>query len=150
MKLYESIEDMPVYNWFKCIELKDYSWCLVDKIEVKKDSDLQKLTDCFEKLYCQFIDRFGISKELQDIIDIQNQIKVLEIDLALGTKTAKIFLNIKYLELEDKMKSDGSKKSTHKVAIERFLGFKIDLKTTTVTEYYEYLNELRDNGRSTD
>lgn len=149
MKLYESIEDFPVYNWFKCIETKDYSWCLVEKIEVKED-ELYKLAICFENLYFQFLDRFGISDELNDILDIQNQIKVLEIDLKLGKKTAKIFLNIKKLELEDKLQSDKPKNTTHKVAIEKYLGFKIDLKSTSVLEYYEYLEDFKNNGRATD
>lgn len=142
MKFYESIEDMPVYNWFKCVENKEYKYCLVDIKEY--DESKQELFELqFEKLYCEFIDTFGIPKDLDDIIILQNQILVLEIDIALGKKAAKTFLNIKKLELEEKLNVEKPKTGSHKIAIEKYLGFRLNLKEVSVLEYYNYLEVLK-------
>lgn len=142
MNLYTTIDELPAYNWFKCIENKEYKYTLKD-VSKYNDKLKQKCEDAFNKLYCEFIDTFGISKELGDIVNLQRQILVLEIDIALGKKAAKTFLNIKKLELEDKLNVEKPKTNTHKVAIEKYLGFRLNLKETTVTEYYNYLEVLK-------
>lgn len=142
MKLYTTIEDFPAYNWFKCVEYKDYKYTLIDEKEYK-DELKEECEDAFNKLYCEFIDTFGISKELGDIVNLQNQILVLEIDLSLGKKTAKTFLNIKKLELEEKLNVEKPKTNLHKVAIEKYLGFRLNLKEVTTLEYYNYLEALK-------
>lgn len=149
MKLYDTIEDFPAYNWFKCIELKDYSYCLIDKTKFKKTL-LPKCEERFNKLYLEFIDTFGISKDLRDIIELQKQILALKIELKLGKKTAQTFLTIKEIELKEKMETEKPKTNLHKVAIEKYLGFRLNLKEISVLEYYNYLEVIRiDNGRAT-
>lgn len=142
MKLYTTIEDLPAYNWFKCVENKEYKYTLVDEKKYK-DELKDECEIAFNNLYCEFIDTFGISKELGDILALQNQILVLEIDLSLGKKTAKTFLNIKKLELEEKLNVEKPKTNLHKVAIEKYLGFRLNLKEVTTLEYYNYLEALK-------
>lgn len=149
MKLYESIEDMPVYNWFKCVENKDYKYCLVD-IKKYKDAYLLKCTECFSKLYAEYIDTFGISKQLEDILNIQNQIAVYKINIALGKKSDKTFLSIKETELKEKLEAKQVKTNTTKVIIEKYLGFRLNEKEVTVKDYYNYLEVIKENGRTTD
>jgi hypothetical protein len=149
MKLYESIEDFPVYNWFKCIETKDYSCCLMN-VKQYKPTLLVKCEEQFNKLYLEFIDTFGISKDLREIIELQKQILALKIELKLGKRTAQTFLTIKELELDEKMETEKPKTNLHKVAIEKYLGFRLNLKEVTVKEYYNYLEAIKtDNGRAT-
>jgi len=145
MNLYTTIDEFPVYNWFKCIENKEYKYTLID-VNKYTDKQKNKCEDAFNTLYCEFIDTFGISRELGDIVAIQKQILVLEIDIALGKKSAKTFLNIKKLELEEKLNVEKPKTNTHKVAIEKYLGFRLNLKETTVTEYYNYLEALKQSN----
>lgn len=143
MKLYTTIEDLPAYNWFKCVENKEYKYTLVDEKKYKDDLK-DECENAFNNLYCEFIDTFGISKELGDIVNLQNQILALEIDIALGKKTAKTFLNIKKLELEEKLNVEKPKTNLHKVAIEKYLGFRLNLKEVTTLEYYNYLYAIKE------
>lgn len=142
MNLYTTIDEFPAYNWFKCIENKEYKYTLID-INKYNEKLKDKCEDAFNKLYCEFIDTFGIPNELGDIVNLQRQILVLEIDIALGKKAAKTFLNIKKLELEEKLNVEKPKTNLHKVAIEKYLGFRLNLKEVTTLEYYNYLEVLK-------
>ena len=142
MQFYTTIEDFPAYNWFKCVENKEYQYTLIDIKEYNEDLK-HECENAFNTLYCNFIDTFGISKELGDIIALQNQILVLEIDLACGKKSAKTFLNIKKIELEEVLSVEKPKTNLHKVAIEKYLGFRLNLKEVTALEYYNYLEALK-------
>lgn len=151
MELYNTIDEMPVYNWFKCIEVKDYKYCLRN-IYVAKNEDLAIYKAQFEALYSEFIDTFGISDHLRDIIELQNEIMVYEIDKVLtGDKTLQFDIEMMQLKLADKLKVKQSKANTTKVAIEKYLGFRLNEKEVTVLEYYNYLEAIKeDNGRTTD
>ena len=66
-------------------------------------------------------------------------------------KAIKTFIELKELELADKLNVKQSKTNTAKVAIEKYLGFRINEKEVTVKEYYDYLQAIKeDNGRATD
>lgn len=139
MKFYTSIDELPIYNWFKCIDKKEYSYVVK---EGKANEDESK--EAFGKLYAEYIDTFGISKILETVLGLQNEILVLKIDKALTKDNSlQFFIDMKELELADTMNVKQSKINTSKIAIEKYLGFKLNEKEVTVKEYYEYLEALK-------
>ena len=151
MELYTHIDEMPIYNWFKCIESKDYTYCLI-KRKVCVEDELNECMDAFNEMYCQYIDTFGIGENLQEILRLKNQILSYKIDIALTNDTSiQTFIDIKEIELNGLMDNKGTKTNTAKVAIEKYLGFRLNEKEVTVSEYYNYLKAIQeDNGRATD
>lgn len=143
--IYQSIDDMPVYNWFKCTETGDFSWCSTSKKE-----DVNKCTAAFNKMYMQYIDKYGVNQDLQQILNLKNDILIHKIDMALtGDRTIKTMIAIKELDLK-KLTQDDKKTNinTSKVAIEKYLGIRINTKEVTVSEYYDYLEVIKlENGR---
>lgn len=143
MKLYTDISDFPVYNWFKCIETRDYTYVMVNRKECKGD-ELVKCELVFSELYAQYIDTFGVGDNLQAIIRLQNQILSHKIDIALtGDISLETFIDIKEIELAKLMETKEVKGNGAKIAIEKMLGFQINERTTSVKSYYEYINELK-------
>lgn len=143
MKLYNDIADFPIYNWFKCIDTKDYSYVLVERKECNK-SQLNECELAFSDMYSQYLDTFGVSDELQAILRIQNQITIHKIDYVLtGDATHEVFIDIKEIELAKLMEVKEVKGNSAKVAIEKMLGFAINERTVSVKSYYEYINELK-------
>jgi len=63
--IYTSIEDMPIYNWFKCIDTKDYSYCSSERKNITEDV-LKECEIAFNTCYDEFIYTFGISPELAE------------------------------------------------------------------------------------
>lgn len=149
--LYNDIADFPIYNWNKCIETKDYTWCLIERKECNENESIDCM-QAFSDMYAQYIDTFGISDQLSSILSLQNQITVHKIDMALsGDGTIETFIDIKQLELDKLLEVKEVKGNSAKVAIERMMGFQINERTTSVKSYYEYINELKNsNGRTTD
>lgn len=137
---YVSIDEMPAYNWFKIAETADFKWCAKDQKKV--DEEMSKIA--YGQMYMQFIDTFGVSEMMQEILSLQNQIAVYEIDKALtNDMSLEVFIKIKKHELKKLTEDNKSKSNGAKVAVEKWLGFRLDMRSTTVREFYEYTNELK-------
>lgn len=143
MTFYTSIDYMPVYNWFKCIEDKRYQFCMVNPKHFK-DSILAKAKAAFSKIYAEYVDTFGVAESLQDIIAKENEILCLKIDKAItGDAFLETMIEIKQIELADLLKEKPTKTNFAKVAIEKYMGFRLNEREVTVREYYDYLNVIK-------
>lgn len=145
MKFYESIEDMPIYNWFK-VNNGDMRFMLI-KQTTKYDG--KKAREYFDKIYSEYIDVFGISESYLKVIELKKNISVLQIEKALtGDKILNNFIRIAQLELDD-INSKTNKTNTNevKVHLEKYLGFRLNEKETSVKEYYTYLNVMANDSR---
>lgn len=145
MILYDSIDDMPIFNWFKCVEKSEYKYCLksgeYDEVICKEQ---------FGLLYGQFIDKYGINENLAEIIRLQNKILVHKINLVVNEDRSELtFIEIAQIELDNLLNIKESKSNTAKVAIEKYLGCQINTKQTSVVEYYDYIEAIKQdkNGR---
>ncbi len=149
MNFYESIDELPIYNWLKCIDKKDYTYCL-KKIKPCSKNDLAKCEEKFNSFYYEFLDRYGINDKLSDIIELKNEILINEIELAItGDRFINTIIQLKKEELEKLIEQKVIKTNSSKIAIEKYLGFRINEKEITVVEYYDYLKEIEENVRTT-
>lgn len=137
---------MPVYNWNKIIEKQLYQYVLVDLKEHKEKNELLYKQQ-FEVLYNEFLDTFGINDHLKSIIELQNEIVLYKIDIALtGDKSLTALQQLAEQRLQKKIEVKKTSTNLVKVHIEKFMGFRIDEKQVTVYEYYNYLKAL-ENGK---
>lgn len=101
----------------------------------------------FEMLQNDFIDHFGVSKEYQKKLRKKIEIELLELEvLHTKDKSKNVFIRIAKKELEEmenhKVHGNDSKL---KMAIEKYLGFRLNLREVSVFDFYSYANELK-NG----
>lgn len=145
MKYYQSIEDMPIYNWFK-VNNGDFRFMLV-KHSIKYDFD--KAKEAFDKLYSEYIDTFGISESYLKVIELKKNISVLKIEMALtGDRFLKNFIRMSEIELNDiNSRTNKTNVNEVKVHLEKYLGFRLNEKETSVKEYYTYLNVMANDSR---
>jgi hypothetical protein len=137
---YTTIEDLPVYNWNKIIEAQKYNYILLNPLQ--KDYNVNECKNQFAVLYEEFIDTFGINEQLRGIIELQNEITIYKIDIALGSKSLEALLKLTQSKLKKKLEKKESKGNLTKVYIEKFLGFRLNEKEVTVYEYYNYIKAL--------
>ena len=136
-KYYLSIDEMPLNNWMECHKgnihyIKKYG-------KRDNDNDLKYWT----RLIDQHIDRFGIQDEYKDLMDTQVELAKAQMDYV-ADENRKALNTIKRLEfkLNKMMVSNGKNIDVDDVLIylSKFLGYKIDRFTLTVTEYFKMIN----------
>lgn len=139
-KYYQSIDEMPVYNWFKINETNDTRWMLLDK---NKEPD-NKATEAFQKVLDEYIDTFGISENYLRRLELKKELICHMTDLEI-TKDRFIenFIDQINTELSQLDKKEETRNTNSgKVHLEKYMGFRINTKETTVKEYYEYMGEM--------
>ncbi len=151
-ELYETIEDLPLYNWHKIHEKSDYTYLRVRRIngQVSKE-EFKKLKKTWDEIFSEYIDRFGFSKEFLSLFEKKKLIAYYQ-QLFIETLDPSLHTIIAVMELElsqDKPKDTKDNFWSSKALIERLCGFSIDTKKTTVIEFYSQIESLRKDGKLT-
>lgn len=146
-KYYTSIEELPVYNWWKLHEKNDFKQVLkaqsdkIDERVVKVSKDLQS----------EFIAVFGIDENYAQYLRKQIQIELLKIQvLKTGDRSLETMIDILEVELEEVTRKEEDKGlNTSVIAVEKWMGFKLDTKKISTFEYYSYIKAIEKavNGR---
>ncbi len=148
--VYQDIDEMPIFNWFKISETNDLSWLLLDRKDFKK-ADPKLLEKTFEELRDQWLDTFGIPEKMREVWVLKRDIFVLECDLHLtGDRSLITFIEIKKSELQEALKAEQADiqltNTEVKAYVEKFMHIKIDAKTTSMRDYYTYVKLLKDEA----
>jgi hypothetical protein len=143
-KFFDSIEEISIYNWQKVVDTGDLKWIVIEDGETTE----KEAVNAWHTLQDQWIVQFGNSKSWKDIITLKHEIWMLYAEyLETGNQDIEMeadLLMADYLEMKTKeIKADFYKEKA-KLDIE--IGFRVDPKSTSVVEYFSYLNDVS-NGR---
>lgn len=142
---YKSIEELPIFNWFKIQETNDLKWLMKDPGDCTK-GQVSTLETYMQKMTDEYVDTFGISDEHRRILMLKTDIACLEIDFLLnGDRKINTFLKIKRKELEKLITKSQSRETTNiQVHVSKYMGGSlINMRTTTVKEFYGILQEMK-------
>lgn len=132
---------MPILNWWKLHETSDFKWLLKDDNK-KVNRYAEKVA---KRVRNEFINVFGLDERYKQYLKKVCKLELYYIDMAItGDRSKKIFADVLELELKDLLtEEEKNVVYNHGVMhIERFMGFKLDVKTTTVYEFYSYVKEI--------
>jgi hypothetical protein len=142
-KVWGSIEEMPIYNWVKILETGDLKWLFIDKGRVSEQA-----SDHWLILQQQYIDEFGLDENYKQQLRLMEKLKTLNLDFVL-TRDRSLLNVIKITEIDLEM--DGSKEaiSFYQILdyVEKYKGFSIDPKKTSVMKWYYSLKNMSNNGK---
>ena len=134
---YQSIEEVPLFNWQKCLE-GDVKYV---NLETKEDSGNQ---EAFNKLYDSFLQKRGVNKEYKKYLDILKKKAMLQCEFLITKDNFKLT----QIEIEDAKIVSLQKTSESGLSIEKtliylgkWLGYRLDWKVITVTEFYSIMEE---------
>jgi hypothetical protein len=145
---YKSLEELPIYNWDKCVRSGELKYLLLDP-NLKCDVDLLEL---FMKFHQDYLDIFGANEESERYLSLLKQ-KIHHIEqIILGVKFHKNYLKIVDFEIEAIEKKKGDSQDLFDICaiLSKFMGFQLDVKKVTVIDYYKYIKLLEKhntNGR---
>ena len=154
---YNSIYDLPIYNWYKMRKLNDLSFLFKDKSKHKSEltEEQQKyLTDVYLDMLTEFFDEFGQTKDFKKELKLKSEIIDLRLEYA-STGDEFILNDLEMLESELlKKQADNIDKDLNidedeqmKIAIAyvgKLLGHPIDTREVSVLQFYTQL-VLREN-----
>ena len=144
---YTTIEDMPIYNWFKVNSTGDLRFVLT-KHRTKYDTI--KAKQAFDSMYSEYIDVFGIGETYERVLDLKCRIMELKLDKEItGDMFIQNFINMAQMDLND-LNNQTNKTNTNevKVHLEKYLGFRLNEKEISVKEYYTYLNVMANDRKA--
>lgn len=138
-KHYDSIDDMPLYNWNKCIN-GDYYYVRIDE----KQLDLPECEEAFKKVYESYMNVFGIDRKYKEQIETIKKIALLQCDYLITKDQFKLTqIEVENAKLEmfnGKLASNVTLQQTL-IYLSKWLGYRLDWKQVTVSEYYTILEE---------
>lgn len=142
---YKSIDDMPIYNWFKIHDTGDLKHLLINKDRLSEEGKII-IQRRWKKVYDQYLKRFGFGDSFTWLIEKQRQIALLMIEKAeTGNLVLETFIDLAEAEIEKKnieTKKTSSDFFEIKNFVEKEVGFRIDVKQCSVSEFYSYVKTL--------
>jgi hypothetical protein len=134
---YQSIEEVPLFNWQKCLE-GDVKYV---NLETKEDSGNQ---EAFNKLYDSFLQKRGVNKEYKKYLDILKKKAMLQCEFLITKDNFKLT----QIEIEDakivslqKTSEEGLSIDKTLIYLGKWLGYRLDWKIISVSEFYSILEE---------
>lgn len=137
---YNSINDLPVYNWWKLNETGDLIWLLREPC---KPTSIQMgiLSEKYSRIMQEFYSVYGISDEYRNILNKQREIALLKCTYIItGDRINETLIDIAKFELSEMVKQETDITFYDiKAIVEKQMGFRIDARSCTVAEYYSYI-----------
>jgi hypothetical protein len=149
MKYFESIDELPIYNWNEIHKTGDLTFMLIDRTKTK-GVNFKKLLEQWELIYEQYILKFGFDSHYLSILEKQLYIAELIIEKAeTGDNSINTFIELEkqlLLKLQEKNKSTGDFYES-KSRLEKELGFYIDIRKCSVVEFYSYIKTIEKDAK---
>jgi hypothetical protein len=135
---WNSIDEMPLYNWIKCNNGK-LEYTRKNKKGNKKNDALS-----WGKLYNEYLHEFGLDTRYKKYLEAQKKKAILQSEYVITKEKFKLTeIEIQKQRIEDLAMYFGEGKQIEVILtwLGMFLGYKVDQKTTTVKEYFVILEE---------
>ena len=139
-KHYKSISELPLYNWVKISagELK-----FLQK-NIEENCSQEELQNAYEILFDDYLIKRGLSKSYKRLLDLMKKKTLLECEYIITGERFKLT----EIELTEQMLRSEIGKDTVDISIEKslvflskWIGYRLDWKVVTVSEYYIILEE---------
>ena len=130
-RYYQDLEELPIYNWWKIHEKKDLKYLIKDGKKLTHHAAV-----IFDSLYSEFISIFGVSDNYKRYLEKLIEIEVAQIDRVINKdESLQTFIEIMEIELEEiKNETMGGNYMDGAIAVEKFMGFKLNPKEVSVFE----------------
>ena len=141
----QSIDELSLWNWRKCVDGK------IEFTRLKKTVGTKaKDAEAWIKLLDQHIERFGLGKDHEQIINLKLELAELQCDYCIEGNA---FLLNRIRMIEQDMKDiieraqNGATVDECLMALSKWMGFHLKQKEVTVVEFNTYLEGFQKAGK---
>ena len=135
-KVYTDLDEMPLHNWTK-VQAGDLRYIYKFRTFMVTES----ANEAYEKLYDQFIERFGLPDEYIDMLDRMKEHALAIADYIANPNepinhTRKEIARIEMESFMSGAKSEPVNSGEYIAAVEKHYGIAIDVHNTTVQQFF--------------
>jgi len=142
--MYKGIEDMPIFNWWEC-EKNLLQYVFKDRERVywwERSKAEQRLYE----IKSEFFEKIALNAELEAYILKKFKLQELRCDMFLSNdrafETKYLILKAEIKALEKRSSQQAVSSYDQKAALDKYLGFRVDITKTTVVEYHAYVQQM--------
>lgn len=139
-KYYKLIEEIPLFNWVK-INAGELHF-------IKKEDDCifteTELSEAWDILFDDYLTKRGLSKSYKKLLDVMKKKMLLQCDFIITGDMFKLTqIEVEEQNLQQLVSKDNVDISVEKslVFLSKWIGYRLDWKIITLTEYYIILEE---------
>ena len=139
-KYYKLIEEIPLFNWVK-INAGELHF-------IKKESDCifteTELSEAWDILFDDYLTKRGLNKSYKKLLDVMKKKMLLQCDFIITGDMFKLTqIEVEEQKLQQLVSKDNVDISVEKslVFLSKWIGYRLDWKIITLTEYYIILEE---------
>lgn len=157
MKYFESLDDLPIYNFWKIRETGDLVYLFQewksDEVEAASKRRVWRsvLVDLWRKMDAEFIENFAMTDEFFNRLLIEKKIINLQLEYMISkSSVVRARLKGEQQKLELNYHNEESKPvKLHEfiAGIEKYIGFQIDEKKISTNKVYSYVNQMKEQSR---
>ena len=145
--VYPDLNTLPIANWWKINSTNNYAYLLrVNRDETEQEYTI--LEGKYDNLMEDYIIRYGMNEQLNDVLEKQREIALMRIDLILkNDPSLQTLIEVAEIELNELVKSqEGMSYQTLKAIIDKVMGFQINENTTSVVQFQSYIELTKQHG----
>lgn len=147
MKFWTSIDDLPIYNYYKFIESKDLNWLIYEQPTKKVDEDWKK-EQLFKAWQIIELEFYGMMVNDPDYIsELKKQLRKRSKRIDALLRPDAFYKTLWEVEkLKDNEAGNEFDYSKSIAMLEKYLKFAVDDKTMSVRRYFSHYNMMK-NGK---
>ena len=136
---YTSIDDLPIFNWWKIAETANLIWLHKEADYTQTDYSLVSL---WNSLQNEYLDTFGITDEFEQILKLKKKWIIKKSDYLLTGERFKLNeISMIETDIQDAMNTKITvDKDDTIVMLETKLSRELNPKEISVKKYYNYIN----------
>ena len=151
MKLYDHIDDLPIYNYLKIKKTGDLKYlCIVDDYREFKPTNYSELKIIWEGIVYQLMEKNGIPEDQQLFLNREKELVCLNIEyITTGNKELITLIEKQKKELElilKQIEKENNKSMTLDETIsyvEQKNKFQFDFYKTSISRFFDHLNLIK-------
>lgn len=152
---YTSTNEMPMFNWNEINSTHNWKYLIKPTAPdyIRNNNGFKLLEaepeDIWNEIWTTYIDRHGLNQDLDLWFSLMKEVCSLRIEVHLhGNTHLRPIYRAKEVEAADLMKRlEGGSVEETTALVSKNLGYKIDLKTTSVDQYMAYI-KTASNGKN--
>lgn len=149
-RYYSELDEIPLYNWKKCIEGKFYFIRKKAPSKKRLKNDVESDIIAFYQLYNKYIEVYGLGDKMEEFLDLKKRVielRILFIQTGNKALLTQIEIDVATMQKIDPSKHEGMSIGEILVHISKWMGTWINDKDLTVAGFQDLIKQYEQSNK---